>query len=101
VNKKIAELKQKRGELLARIAMQREQITAIEKRWQAPFAVADKGWLIVRFLRSNPVLIAAPVAMLLIRRNGVIGMAKVGWRMWKLYKTVNSLYAKFSTLSRH
>ncbi|MDX8399754.1 MAG: YqjK-like family protein [Gallionellaceae bacterium] len=101
MNNKIAELRQKRGELLARIATQREQIKVIEKRWQAPFAVADKGWLFVRYLRSNPVLIAAPVTILLIRRNGVIGMAKAGWRIWKMYRTVNSLYARIFTLSRH
>jgi len=90
-------VRQRRGELLARIAAQREQVAETAMRWEAPLAFADKGLVVVRFLRSNPVLVAAAVAILVIRRRGVTGMLTAGWRMWRLYRSAISLSGKMGS----
>ncbi|HEU0282750.1 MAG TPA: YqjK-like family protein, partial [Gallionella sp.] len=63
MNKQMLEVMQRRGELLARIASQREQVAEIGARWQAPLTLADQGLAAMRFLRSNPVLVAGVAAL--------------------------------------
>ena len=101
MNKQMFALMQRRGELLAKIAAQREQVAVTAIRWQAPLAFADKGLATMRFLRSNPVLVAAAVAILVIRRRGATGLVTAGWRMWRLYKSAMSFSAKIASYSRH
>lgn len=101
MNEQMFAVMQRRGELLARIATQREQAAVTAMRWQAPLAFADKGLAAVRFLRSNRVLVAAAVAILVIRRRGVTGIVTAGWRMWRLYKSAISFSAKIASYSRH
>lgn len=94
MNKQMLVVMQRRGELLARIAAQREQVAATAMRWQTPLAFADKGLVVGRFLRSNPALVAVAVAILVVRRRGISGMVTTGWRMWRLYKSARSFSAK-------
>ena len=97
MNEQMLAVRQRRGELLARIAAQREQVAETAMRWETPLAFADKGLAVVRFLRSNPVLVAAAVAILVIRRRGVTGMLTAGWRMWRLYRSAISLSGKMGS----
>jgi len=101
MNKQMLAVMQRRGELLAKIAAQREQVAVTARCWQTPLAFADKGLAAVRFLRSNPVLVAAVVAIIVIRRRSAAGMAMVGWRMWKLYKSAISFSAKIAAHPHH
>lgn len=91
------EVMQRRGELLARIAAQRGQVAEIGARWQAPLALADQGLAVVRFLRANPVLVAGVVALVVVRRRGVLGMVKGGWRVWRGYRYLSTAAAKLSS----
>lgn len=87
MNKQMIEAMRQRGELLARVASQREQLAGIGVRWRAPLALADQGLAAVRFLRSNPVLAAGGViAMFMLRRRGVVGLMAGAWRVWKGYR---------------
>ena len=88
---------QRRGELLARIAAQREQMAEVGARWKAPLALADQGLAVVRFLRSHPVLVDGIVALFVIRRCGVVGLLKSGWRVWKGYRYLAALSEKLSS----
>lgn len=99
MNSQMLEVMQRRGELLARIASQREQVAEIGTRWQAPLALADQGLATVRFLRSHPALTAGVVALLVIRRRGVVGLVRGGWQMWKVYRYLTTFPAKL--LPRH
>jgi hypothetical protein len=94
----MAELMQSRGELLARIASQREQMIEIGTGLQGPLALADEGLDAVRFLRRHPLLVAGAVLLLVIRRRGVAGLVGGVWGVWKGYRYFTSLTAK--TLSR-
>jgi hypothetical protein len=87
---------QRRGELLARIATQREQVAGIGARWQAPLALADRGLAAVRFVRSHPVPVAGVAALFVVRRRGVVGLLKGGWRVWKGYRFLAALSKKIS-----
>ena len=88
---------QRRGELLARIASQREQVAEIGTRWQTPLALADQGLVAACFLRSNPVLVVGVAALLVIRRRGVVGLVKGVWRAWKGYRYLTAFSAKLSS----
>lgn len=96
MNKQMSAVMQRRSELLARIAAQREQVADVGARWQAPLALADQGLAVVRFLRSHPVLVAGVAALLVIRRRGVVGLVKGGWRVWKGYRFLAVLSEKLS-----
>lgn len=97
MNSQILEVRQRRGELLARIAAQREQVAEIGTRWQTPLALADQGLAVVRFLRSHPALTAGVVALLVIRRRGVFGLVRGGWQMWKGYRYLTALSERLSS----
>jgi len=93
----MSELMQTRGELLARIAVQREQMSEIEAEWRAPLAVADQGVVAVRFLRRHPWLVAGVAAVFVIRRRSVAGLAWGVWRAWKGFRDFTSISAKLSS----
>lgn len=101
MSRQMLEVMQRRGELLAKIASQREQIAATGMRWKAPLEIADKGIAVVRFLRSNPVLVAAAVAIFATRRRGVIATATIGWKMWRRYNSAKLFSAKLASQLRH
>lgn len=99
MNNQMLEVMKRRGELLARIAEQREQLAEIGTRWQVPLALADQGLAAVCFMRSNPVLVAGVAALLVIRRRGVVGLVKGVWRVWKGYRAIAAFSAKFASRS--
>lgn len=99
MNEQMLAVMQRRGELLAKIAAQRGQVAQIGARWQAPLALADQGLAVVRFLRSHPALVAGVVALFVIRRRGVVGLMKSGWRVWKGYRFLTALSERLSSRS--
>lgn len=99
MNKRMLEVRQRRGELLAKIASQREQLSAIGTRWQTPLAIADQGLAVLRFLRSKPLLVGGVVALLVVRRRGIPGLVKGVWRVWKGYRYFTGMAKKLSSRS--
>jgi len=99
MNEQMLAVMQRRGELLAKIAAQRGQVAQIGARWQAPLVLADQGLAAVRFLRSHPALVAGVVALFVIRRRGVVGLVKSGWRVWKGYRFLTALSERLSSRS--
>lgn len=90
MNSQLSDIMQKRAQLLVRIAGQREQIVAVGERWKLPLAVADHGFATGRYLRSHPVLlvgVVGVVALVAIRRRGMISMAGGALRIWNYYKS--------------
>lgn len=85
---------QRRRELLARIAAQREQVAELGARLQAPLAFADRGLAVARFLRSNPVLTAGVFGLaVFFRRRGILGAVQGAWRLWKKYRYLGAIAA--------
>lgn len=96
MNRQMLEVMQRRGYLLARIASQREQVAQIGARWEAPLAFADKCLAAVRFLRSRPVLVASVASLFIVRRRGLIGLARGGLLAWRGYRYFVAFSAKLS-----
>jgi hypothetical protein len=90
MNDQMFALLQQRSELLARIAMQREQVAESAVRLETPLAFIDKGLAAVSFLRSAPVLSAILVALLMNRRRILTGLVKGAWRLWKGYRKLSA-----------
>lgn len=97
MNEKTFELMQSRGELLARIAAQREQMTEIGTHWRIPLSLADQGVAAVHFLRCHPLLVAGVEAFFVIRRRGVAGLVRGVRRVWKGYRYFTFFSAKLSS----
>ena len=94
MNEKLLGLTQRRGELLARIAEQREEMAEIGAEWNAPLALADQGVAAVRFLRHHPFMVAGAMAFFVIRRHKMAGLMWGVWRVWKGYRDFISITAK-------
>jgi len=97
MNEKLFVLTRQRGELLARIAAQREQLAdEIGEEWQVPLTLADQGLAAVRYLRRHPLLIAAVMAVYIFRRRSAAGIVLGAWRVWKGYRILTSASGKSS-----
>lgn len=93
MNIRLFEVRQRRSELLAKIASQREQVAEIGASWKAPLALVDRGLVVARFLRSHLALTAGLAALVTIRRRGVVGLGMAVWKGWKLYRFTKSFAA--------
>ena len=97
MNDQLDDIKQERALLLARIAGHREMIAAVGARWKLPLAVADQGFAVGRYLRSNPlslVGVAGIVTLVAIKRRGIIALAAGALRLWNFYKTIKVVTAR-------
>lgn len=97
MNSRMLAVMRRRGELLERIAAQRGQLAEAGTRWQTPLEFADRSLAVARFLRARPVLVAGAVALLIIRRRGVMGLARGGWLAWKGYRYFVAISEKLSS----
>jgi hypothetical protein len=95
MNGQLAAVMQRRSELLAAIASQRGQMAEIGTQLQTPLTLVDRGIAVVRFLRSNPVLVAGVVAVLVIRRRGVAGMLSGALRAWRGYRYFAAIASRY------
>lgn len=86
MNERMLELRQRRGELLARIAVQRGQIGEMASRCEGPLALADQGVAALRFLRGHPLLVGGVAALVVWRRKGMAGLLRRSWLLWKGYR---------------
>ena len=86
MNERMLELRQRRGELRARIDAQRGQLAEIASTWEKPLALADQGVSILRFLRGHPLLVAGVVSLVVLRGRGLAGLFGRAWQVWKGYR---------------
>ena len=89
MSNQLDDIMQKRALLLARIAGHRELIAAAATRLKMPLAVADQGFAVGRYLRSNPLSLAGLagiVTLVAIKRRGMIAVAAGALRLWNFYK---------------
>ncbi len=88
MNSELSSMMQRRGQLLATIAMQRKEMSSIQAGLQGSLKWVDRGLTVVRFLRDNPLLIAGVVAVLVTRRRSVAGVIRAGLRVWNEYRNL-------------
>ncbi len=84
---RLAEFRDKRVRLLARAAVERERLVTQLQAWEAPLALADKGFAAARYVRQNPQWIVATVVLLVVLRpRRALSLARSGliaWRAWR------------------
>lgn len=97
MDKRKFEVIQRRQVLLAEISAQREHLGELAERWQPVLRVADQAVVAVNFLRVHPVLLAGLGGLLVIRRNGLSGLVKGVWRIWKAYRYVSDFSKKMTS----
>ena len=72
---------------MARAAVERERLVVQLQVWEAPLALADKGFAAARFARRNPQwIVAAAVLLLVLRPRRALSWARNGliaWRAWR------------------
>lgn len=96
MNQQILDVMQRRAELRSRISSQREQVAEITECWKTPLKWADHGVAVIRFLRSNPLLVTAVSALFVVRRRNVFTLAMGAWRVWQGYRAMTSESGKSS-----
>lgn len=95
MNNSILDVMQQRGELQARIALQRGELAEIGKSLETPLAIADHVWAAARYLRSRPMLITGVAALIVLKRRGFAGLLKRVWRVWVGYRYFASLTSRY------
>lgn len=91
MNEQLLAVMQRRGELRAKIASQREEVAGIGVRLQAPLAVADQGVAMMRSVISRPVLVIGIAVLAAWRGRRLAGFAGIGWKLWKGYRHLSGL----------
>lgn len=83
----LIELARRKERLIARSEQQRIVISVACLRLQKPLGVVDRGIAIARFLKANPLVLAAGVvAAAIVGRSNLlrwVGRGLVVWRAWR------------------
>jgi len=96
MNKRLAQLAQRRRELLTTIEEQRGDIAYLSKQLQRPLAVVDAGWKVASLINRHPVLLTGTATALITwRRGGFLGLVRHGWRLLLLYPSAIFLGLKY------
>ncbi len=95
MNDRLLDIHIRRARLLAKIDAQRNALGIISSRWERPLAMGDAGLAAFRFVRAHPVILAGFGALVVFRQRGALGLAQVGWRLWRLYRSALSFATRF------
>ena len=85
----LVEIVRRKGQLIARCAVQRDAVAGVFRDLERPIAVADRALAVAGFFREHPVLVFAAVAAIVaLRRRGsgslsLVARGLAAWRMWR------------------
>ena len=74
MNKKLPILAQRRERLIQESAKQRMQLARAIEVWRSPLALANQGFLVIRYIKNNPLYVAAISAVFI----KLIGKSYIG-----------------------
>lgn len=83
MDRELAQLLLRRGELLARIRQQRAEVAARADDLAPALNLADRGLSALSHIRHHPYVAGAVALLALWRRRGLLGMLKSGFRLWR------------------
>jgi hypothetical protein len=102
MKKQLANLADRRLEILKRIEAQRMEMAGISGHLQKPMGIVDVGLKGVRFVYRHPVMMVGGLTALLIwRRKGVVGVVEKGWRWLYRYPSAILFVLKFILSANH
>jgi hypothetical protein len=89
MKRRTSNLAHRRRLLLEKIGAQRNDLAQLAGHFERPLAWADTGLRAARYLHDHPAVLAGGVAAFLaLRRSGLLGLAKTGWRLLYLYPSL-------------
>lgn len=92
----VSKLVRRREELVARAAVQREQLADHVRKWERPIEAVDKVIAGVIYLRAHPVAVAIGVAVLtVIQRRSLWGLVRRGFAVWRMVRSLRQFSSKF------
>jgi len=85
MNRKLAQLAERRSLLVAQAASQRTALAHTMAPWRARLALADRGITLVRHIRRHPALIIGGVLLFAAWRPRRLGTwLQRGWLFWQI-----------------
>jgi hypothetical protein len=89
---RLIELAERRARLVARAAIQRDDLLQILSSWRSPLAMADQGLLVVHYIRSYAGLVADVATFLAPLRSWRIAKwVRRGWLVWRMSRAVKRI----------
>ena len=93
MSSRLVKIWQRREQLVARAAFQRDQVALACRHLERPLRVVDTALSFARFLKAHPLvqaLIFAGVAFALSRRISLLQLARRSFVLWRLYRAYGS-----------
>lgn len=87
MNRRLIELAERRERLVAKAALQRDELARRAAPWKGVLAVADRGVEAVRYLRRHPGLVAGAVGLFVaLRPARAFSWLRRGWSAWRMWR---------------
>lgn len=83
VDRQLSQLLLRRGEILARIRQQRVEVATLSAQLEPALILADRGLSLWRRAGQHPYVVAGVAALVLLRRRGLSGLLRSGFRLWR------------------
>ncbi|MBI3898884.1 MAG: hypothetical protein HY308_11385 [Gammaproteobacteria bacterium] len=85
---KLVDICQRRARLVARAAIQRDELARVTQSWRAPLSLADRGMAVVQTLRRYPLAIGLVTAVLV----RMVFKKRSGWmKRWVMSRICRSI----------
>ena len=92
MNAKLIEMAERRKTLVARVATQRAELSQALAPWREALAVADRGWVAVRYIRNHAALLAGVAAFVVpLRPLRAARWLRRGWLVWSMARVVKRI----------
>jgi len=92
MNAKLIEMAERRKTLVARVANQRAELSQALAPWREVLAVADRGWVAVRYIRSHAALLAGGAAFVApFAPWRVARWLRRGWLVWSMARMMKRI----------
>lgn len=89
MNRKSIQLAERRQYLLAQIAAQRAALAQDFEPWRAPLALADRGMVILGYIKRYPaLLLGATLMVTTLRVKHADRWLQRGWVVWQLGRSL-------------
>lgn len=92
-HEQMIKLMRERERLLAHCDTQRAELTAAAQHWERPIRIIDSVLACIRYLRRNPLVLAAGLAGLaVVQRRGMWRWVQRGYVLWRSYRALRNAY---------
>lgn len=92
MNDRLIELAERRASLVARAAIQRDDLMQILSSWRSPLAMADQALLVIHYIRSYAGLVAGVATFLVPFRSWRMAKwVQRGFLLWKMARVAKRI----------